>query len=233
MYSWNFMAMCSIYWLLTRSNYTFSVQCIHQVWRLPFWRQWPQSTDFTPPSSPCFYTFCSALDGTSRQVRKKKYQQEGATEPTRTLPNLGFFKKESIGICLKGIWVKFNYSTHKTPNTCPADLSVPLGLSVIYQYKGTCSCKKTMRFRTGWCEGWCLGSPCLTGSAVFCVSGTFAVVSLMTGSVVERMIPRPVDLNSTSPEAAEIEAQKIGVAAAVAFLSGIIMVCANTIFWAP
>lgn len=65
----------------------------------------------------------------------------------------------------------------------------------------------------------------LFGTGRHVSTGTFAVVSLMTGSVVERMIPRPVDLNSTSPEAAEIEAQKIGVAAAVAFLSGIIMVC--------
>ncbi|KAK1151010.1 solute carrier family 26 member 10 [Acipenser oxyrinchus oxyrinchus] len=65
----------------------------------------------------------------------------------------------------------------------------------------------------------------LFGTGRHVSTGTFAVVSLMTGSVVERMIPRPVDLNSTSPEAAEIEAQKIGVAAAIAFLSGIIMVC--------
>ncbi|MGH0174063.1 UNVERIFIED_CONTAM: hypothetical protein FKN15_067034 [Acipenser sinensis] len=67
----------------------------------------------------------------------------------------------------------------------------------------------------------------LFGTGRHVSTGTFAVVSLMTGSVVERMIPRPVDLNSTSPEAAEIEAQKIGVAAAVAFLSGIIMVCVH------
>ncbi|XP_041097804.1 solute carrier family 26 member 10 isoform X1 [Polyodon spathula] len=65
----------------------------------------------------------------------------------------------------------------------------------------------------------------LFGTGRHVSTGTFAVVSLMTGSVVERMVPRPVDLNSTSPEAAELEAQKIGVAAAVAFLSGVIMVC--------
>ncbi|XP_066564668.1 solute carrier family 26 member 10 [Amia ocellicauda] len=56
-------------------------------------------------------------------------------------------------------------------------------------------------------------------------TGTFAVVSLMTGSVVEQLVPRPVDLNSTSPEAAEIEARRIGVASAVALLSGLMMVC--------
>lgn len=53
-------------------------------------------------------------------------------------------------------------------------------------------------------------------------SGTFAVVSLMTGSVVEQLVPTP--LNSSSTEAAEFEAQRIGVASAVALLSGIFMV---------
>ncbi|XP_065141685.1 solute carrier family 26 member 10 [Paramisgurnus dabryanus] len=56
-------------------------------------------------------------------------------------------------------------------------------------------------------------------------TGTFAVVSLMTGSVVEQLVPTPLALNSSSPEAAEIEAQRIGVASAVAFLSGIMMLC--------
>ncbi|KAM3617150.1 uncharacterized protein V6R79_002960 [Siganus canaliculatus] len=56
-------------------------------------------------------------------------------------------------------------------------------------------------------------------------TGTFAVVSLMTGSVVEQLVPTPLDLNSSSPEAAEFEAQRIGVASAVALLSGIIMLC--------
>lgn len=55
-------------------------------------------------------------------------------------------------------------------------------------------------------------------------SGTFAVVSLMTGSVVEQLVPTPLDMNSSSSEAAEFEAQRIGVASAVALLSGIIMV---------
>uniref|UniRef100_A0A8C1GWH7 Solute carrier family 26 member 10-like n=1 Tax=Cyprinus carpio TaxID=7962 RepID=A0A8C1GWH7_CYPCA len=55
--------------------------------------------------------------------------------------------------------------------------------------------------------------------------GTFAVLSLMTGSVVERLVPIPLALNSSSPEAAEFEAQRIGVASAVAFLSGIMMLC--------
>lgn len=46
----------------------------------------------------------------------------------------------------------------------------------------------------------------------------------MTGSVVEQMVPSPLDLNASSSEAAEFEAQRIGVASAVALLSGIIMV---------
>ncbi|XP_041802252.1 solute carrier family 26 member 10 isoform X1 [Chelmon rostratus] len=56
-------------------------------------------------------------------------------------------------------------------------------------------------------------------------TGTFAVVSLMTGSVVEQLVPTPLEMNSSSSEAAEFEAQRIGVASAVALLSGIIMLC--------
>lgn len=56
------------------------------------------------------------------------------------------------------------------------------------------------------------------------LSGTFAVVSLMTGSVVEQLVPTPLEMNSSFSEAAEFEAQRIGVASAVALLSGIIMV---------
>lgn len=54
-------------------------------------------------------------------------------------------------------------------------------------------------------------------------TGTFAVVSLMTGSVVEQLVPAPLQLNTSSLE--DMEAQRIGVASAVALLSGIIMVC--------
>lgn len=55
-------------------------------------------------------------------------------------------------------------------------------------------------------------------------SGTFAVVSLMTGSVVEQLVPSPLEINSSSSEAGDFEAQRIGVASAIALLSGIIMV---------
>lgn len=56
------------------------------------------------------------------------------------------------------------------------------------------------------------------------LSGTFAVVSLMTGSVVEQLVPTPLEMNSSSSAATELEVQRIGVASAVALLSGIIMV---------
>ncbi|KAM6976407.1 solute carrier family 26 member 10 [Aplochiton taeniatus] len=65
----------------------------------------------------------------------------------------------------------------------------------------------------------------LFGTGRHVSTGTFAVVSLMTGSVVEQLVPTPLVLNSSSPEAANLEAQRIGVASAVALLSGIIMLC--------
>uniref|UniRef100_A0AAY4EKA2 SLC26A/SulP transporter domain-containing protein n=1 Tax=Denticeps clupeoides TaxID=299321 RepID=A0AAY4EKA2_9TELE len=61
----------------------------------------------------------------------------------------------------------------------------------------------------------------LFGTGRHVSTGTFAVVSLMTGSVVEQLVPVPLELNSSSPEAADFEAQRIGVASAVAFLSGL------------
>uniref|UniRef100_A0A6Q2YBA6 SLC26A/SulP transporter domain-containing protein n=1 Tax=Esox lucius TaxID=8010 RepID=A0A6Q2YBA6_ESOLU len=65
----------------------------------------------------------------------------------------------------------------------------------------------------------------LFGTGRHVSTGTFAVVSLMTGSVVEQLVPTPLQLNTSSPEAAEFEAQRIGVASAVALLSGIMMLC--------
>lgn len=46
----------------------------------------------------------------------------------------------------------------------------------------------------------------------------------MTGSVVEQLVPTPLEMNTSLSAAAELEAQRIGVASAVALLSGIIMV---------
>lgn len=55
-------------------------------------------------------------------------------------------------------------------------------------------------------------------------SGTFAVLSLMTGSVVERVVPEPLAGNLSGIEREQLEAQRIGAAAAVAFGSGALMV---------
>ncbi|XP_056442723.1 solute carrier family 26 member 10 [Gadus chalcogrammus] len=65
----------------------------------------------------------------------------------------------------------------------------------------------------------------LFGTGRHVSTGTFAVVSLMTGSVVQQLVPAPLQLNASSPEAAALEAQRIGVASAVALLSGIMMLC--------
>ncbi|XP_030625582.1 solute carrier family 26 member 10 [Chanos chanos] len=65
----------------------------------------------------------------------------------------------------------------------------------------------------------------LFGTGRHVSTGTFAVLSLMTGSVVEQLVPMPLALNASSPEAEHFEAQRIGVASAVAFLSGVMMLC--------
>lgn len=57
------------------------------------------------------------------------------------------------------------------------------------------------------------------------------MVSLMTGSVVEQLVPTPLELNTSLSAAAELEAQRIGVASAVALLSGIIMVKCTFFFF--
>lgn len=55
-------------------------------------------------------------------------------------------------------------------------------------------------------------------------AGTFAVLSLMTGSVVERLVPEPLPGNLSGIEREQLEAQRVGAAAAVAFGSGMLMV---------
>ncbi|XP_048873885.1 solute carrier family 26 member 10 [Brienomyrus brachyistius] len=65
----------------------------------------------------------------------------------------------------------------------------------------------------------------LFGTGHHVSTGTFAVLSLMTGSVVEQLVPTPLQLNSSSTEEADFEAQRIGVASAIAFLSGVMMIC--------
>ncbi|KAM3845805.1 solute carrier family 26 member 10-like [Vipera latastei] len=65
----------------------------------------------------------------------------------------------------------------------------------------------------------------LFGTGRHVSTGTFAVVSLMTGSVVERLVPIPQQANGTGPaEVALLERQRIEVAAAMAFLMGLLMV---------
>ncbi|XP_053869016.1 solute carrier family 26 member 10-like [Malaclemys terrapin pileata] len=63
----------------------------------------------------------------------------------------------------------------------------------------------------------------LFGTGRHVSTGTFAVVSLMTGSVVEQLVPWPLEPNATSAVLARVEERRIGVAAAMAFLVGLLM----------
>ncbi|XP_067385674.1 rho guanine nucleotide exchange factor 25 [Emydura macquarii macquarii] len=63
----------------------------------------------------------------------------------------------------------------------------------------------------------------LFGTGRHVSTGTFAVVSLMTGSVVEQLVPWSLEPNATGPELARLEEQRIGVAAAMAFLVGLLL----------
>ncbi|XP_053311746.1 solute carrier family 26 member 10-like [Spea bombifrons] len=65
----------------------------------------------------------------------------------------------------------------------------------------------------------------LLGTGHHVSTGTFAVLSLMTGSVIdEHLLQNPLDRNLTADEQSEIYGQRIGMAAAIAFLMGLIMV---------
>ncbi|XP_044142035.1 solute carrier family 26 member 10-like [Bufo gargarizans] len=65
----------------------------------------------------------------------------------------------------------------------------------------------------------------LLGTGHHVSTGTFAVLSLMTGSVIdEHLFENTLQRNLTSEEQSEIYAQRIGMAAAIAFLMGLIMV---------
>ncbi|XP_055520323.1 solute carrier family 26 member 10 isoform X2 [Leucoraja erinacea] len=65
----------------------------------------------------------------------------------------------------------------------------------------------------------------LFGTGRHVSTGTFAGISLMTGSVVERLVPHQVGWNATNQEDPELEKQRISVASAVTFLSGLMMIC--------
>ncbi|XP_068121249.1 solute carrier family 26 member 10-like [Hyperolius riggenbachi] len=65
----------------------------------------------------------------------------------------------------------------------------------------------------------------LLGTGRHVSTGTFAVLSLMTGSVIdEHLVQNTEERNLTSEEQLEIYTQRIGMAAAIAFLMGLIMV---------
>ncbi|KAM4881840.1 solute carrier family 26 member 10-like [Thomomys bottae] len=63
----------------------------------------------------------------------------------------------------------------------------------------------------------------LLGTGRHLSTGTFAVLSLMTGSAVERLVPDPVAGNLSGSEREQLDAQRVGMAAAVAFGSGTLM----------
>ncbi|XP_013376361.1 PREDICTED: solute carrier family 26 member 10 isoform X2 [Chinchilla lanigera] len=63
----------------------------------------------------------------------------------------------------------------------------------------------------------------LLGTGRHLSTGTFAVLSLMTGSAVERLVPEPLARNLSGIEREKLDAQRVGVAAALAFGSGALM----------
>uniref|UniRef100_A0A8I5UFU2 Solute carrier family 26 member 10, pseudo n=2 Tax=Pongo abelii TaxID=9601 RepID=A0A8I5UFU2_PONAB len=63
----------------------------------------------------------------------------------------------------------------------------------------------------------------LLGTGRHLSTGTFAILSLMTGSAVERLVSEPLVGNLSGIEKEQLDAQRVGVAAAVAFGSGALM----------
>ncbi|KAK2490275.1 hypothetical protein MC885_001091 [Smutsia gigantea] len=63
----------------------------------------------------------------------------------------------------------------------------------------------------------------LLGTGRHLSTGTFAVLSLMTGSAVERLVPEPFGGNLSGIEREQLDAQRVGAASALAFGSGTLM----------
>ncbi|XP_011918678.1 PREDICTED: solute carrier family 26 member 10 isoform X4 [Cercocebus atys] len=73
----------------------------------------------------------------------------------------------------------------------------------------------------------------LLGTGRHLSTGTFAILSLMTGSAVERLVPEPLAGNLSGTEKEQLDAQRVGVAAAVAFGSGALMTLAAVLTALP
>ncbi|XP_073069471.1 solute carrier family 26 member 10 isoform X2 [Manis javanica] len=63
----------------------------------------------------------------------------------------------------------------------------------------------------------------LLGTGRHLSTGTFAVLSLMTGSAVERLVPEPLGGNLSGIQREQLDAQRVEVASALAFGSGALM----------
>ncbi|XP_006859662.1 PREDICTED: solute carrier family 26 member 10 [Chrysochloris asiatica] len=69
----------------------------------------------------------------------------------------------------------------------------------------------------------------LLGTGRHLSTGTFAVLSLMTGSAIERVVPEPPGGNLSEIEKEQLDAQRVGAAAALAFGSGALMMVMFTL----